>query len=357
MPEFIDKTSNWLARPKGSRGISMCDSLPIVVATDVGLKRADNQDRVVTIRIGSRASGGRPLIATVVSDGMGGMSEGAKAAEVTIAAFCFGLLQNRFRDLQERVAAAMVDANSRVFSLLNGNGGATLSAVVMDADGRTLVANLGDSRVYAYSGKSDRSERLTVDDSIEEAVGGRGRDLLQFVGMGEGIQPQLKEVPPHVERLAITTDGIHYIDNGTLDAIIRMSPSLEEASRRLVEIALWCGGHDNASIALMQLTILRSEIAADDSEGVQLWDPFGSLTAMWIREEHYFEKPRVQFQRGDHNNHIERAEGNVGIRSDAPANSSSPKQRKPQANRKKRNEDKVQLKIELGDTEGQGDDS
>lgn len=337
--------------------MATCDALPIIVATDVGSRREENQDRVIAIRIGSRASGGRPMVAIIVSDGMGGMIDGAKAAEVTVAAFCFGLLQNRFRDLRERVTAAMLEANSRVFSLFGGKGGATLSAIVMDADLTTLVANLGDSRVYAFSEKSDRAERLTIDDSIEEAVGGRGRELLQFIGMGEGIQPRLGEVPPHVDRLAITTDGIHYIESGTLDAIVQKSPNLEEAARRLVDVALWCGGHDNASVALIELPVLRSAVERDNSEGVQLWDPFGSLTAMWIRDEPHVAQRRDNFQRADDISRQRLENEKLPPRPEAPKDHQKPEKKSVKASRKKRTEDKVQLKIELGDPEDQDDDS
>lgn len=182
MNPFQEKISVWLARSAPNRALNQCFDLPIVLATDIGLQRSENQDRVAALRINSKGSGGRPLIAVAVVDGMGGMRDGGQCATLALSSFFFALTLYRGFDLYRRATAAIAYANDQVFKFASGKGGSTFSALLIDHDRRPLLINIGDSRIYAFGGNSP-VERLTRDDSLAEAVGGHGRELLQFVGM------------------------------------------------------------------------------------------------------------------------------------------------------------------------------
>jgi serine/threonine protein phosphatase PrpC len=284
MNMFQEKIEAWLSRAVPERAVNQCFDLSAVLATDVGLQRSENQDRVAALRINAKNTSGRPLIAVAVADGMGGMRDGARCATLALSSFFYALTLYRSHEIEKRANAAIAHANDAVFRFAGGKGGTTLSAVVLDHELRPFIVHLGDSRIYSFGGGA-KVERLTTDDSLAEAVGGHGRDLLQFVGMGEGMQPHVKLIPVSLRQLAITTDGIHFIESATLESVLSNAARLKPASERLSALARWCGGPDNASSALIDLQLLMQEIRNGTDTGIQLWDPFGSLTAMWIRAD------------------------------------------------------------------------
>lgn len=284
MSLFQKKIASWLSRPHPERSVNQCFELPIVLGTDTGLKRSENQDRVGALRIGGNASGRRPLIAAAVVDGMGGMRDGGACATLALSSFFYALTLYRAYDLPRRAEASISHANDDVFRFAGGKGGATLSAVLVDHDLRPLAINIGDSRIYAFGG-GRQVERLTRDDSLAEAFGGHGRELLQFVGMGEGMQPHIRSVPPGIQNLAVTTDGIHFVDASILEAILTHAVELRTASERLAALARWCGAPDNASSAMIGLQSLLELVRRDEDNAIQVWDPFGSLATIWIKDD------------------------------------------------------------------------
>lgn len=279
---FQETVAAWLSRLVPERSQNQCFDLPVILSTDIGLKRQENQDRVAALRLSAR-QGSQPIISVVVADGMGGMRDGARCATLAVASFFQALVRHRNQGLEARAAAAAAHANDAVYAFARGQGGATLSALLFDAGAPPVVINLGDSRIYGC-GKGVKVERLTVDDSLEEAVGGHGRDLLQFVGMGNGMKPHIRTVPPNVLSLALTTDGIHYIQADMFASVLYNAPDPKAASDRLSALARWCGGHDNASMAMVDLNALLSQAARFQEGGIQVWDPFGTMAISWLRD-------------------------------------------------------------------------
>jgi PPM family protein phosphatase len=269
------KIEAWLSRSVPDRAVMLAYDLPaVVLTTDVGLQRTENQDRVAALSLGGSNTDRLKVVA--VADGMGGMRDGAKCATMAMASF-FTALVSSHGQLQQRAHKAISFANDVVFKFAGGKGGATFSAVVLDISGTALIVHLGDSRVYSF-GQNSRVERLTKDDSLAEAVGGHGRELLQFVGMGPEMQPYIREVPSEVRNLAITSDGIHFIDAPILNSVLQNSSTIRSAAERLSALARWCGGPDNASGAFMDLALLAQDTDATSQVSAQIWDPNGSLS-------------------------------------------------------------------------------
>lgn len=278
---FQETIGTWLSRPSPDRAQQVCFDLPVVLATDIGLQRTENQDRVAAFRINHS----QPIIAIVVADGMGGMRDGEKCASLAISSFFYALALNRHQGIEQRAAAAISFANDIVHKFAGGHGGATFSALLFDIGAAPVIINVGDSRIYSC-GKGVKLERLTIDDSLEEAVGGHGRELLQFMGMGKGIQPHIKSISADVQQLAITSDGIHYIDQSTFASVLFHASEPKTACERLSALARWCGGHDNASIALVDLKAVSSHLSKSQDGTIQIWDPFGMLSITWLRNGH-----------------------------------------------------------------------
>lgn len=285
------KIEAWLSRNVPDRAVSQAYDLPaVVLTTDIGLQRSENQDRVAALSIDS-PNGDRLKVIAVV-DGMGGMRDGAKCATLAITNFFIGIA-TQGGPIQQRASRAISAANDSVFKFAGGKGGATLSAVVLDGDGAAFIVHVGDSRVYRF-GHNLGVERLTKDDSLAEAVGGHGRELLQFVGMGPEMQPFINEVPSETRNLAITSDGIHFVDASTLQTVLVNSSTIRSAAERLAALARWCGGPDNASGAFIDLSLLKQEPQITSQGSIQIWDPNGSLSLSM--EPAVFAEPRVPTQ-------------------------------------------------------------
>jgi len=273
---------NWFMRKATNSAVRRVGELPIAIATDIGLVRPENQDRSAILRIQLTAN--RSSIVVVLCDGMGGMSDGAECACLAIATFLSSCVQNASFPLQERIVSAVANANDAVFAKYNGRGGATLSALIADSQDGILAINVGDSRIYSI--ENNKLSQITVDDTILGQLGQTNEnihvqnELLQYVGMGQGIDPHVIAFPKDspLPNILLTSDGIHFLDTQTMELVIKHSPDSAIAVRRLIELAKWCGGHDNASgiIATNLSSLLIPRLNANLGD-IEVWDAFGEV--------------------------------------------------------------------------------
>lgn len=282
-----DRLVRWLSRPTPDRGINEVIGTSVILDTDVGLVRDENQDRVALMRLTTKT--GKPFVVMALVDGMGGMRNGAECATLALSAFFNALNRFRLESPRKRLELAANITNMEVHEFSQGGGGATLSALLVSADQQdTLALNVGDSRIYATVDEDDESKviRLTVDDSLEEAVGGHGKELLQFIGMGEGLIPHIREVPQNAKRLLITSDGIHFIRHETLCDVLLDAQGPTQIAEQLRTLARWRGAPDNASLAIAILPELVHSFPSIEDTGIEIWDPFDALHIIWIKQEH-----------------------------------------------------------------------
>lgn len=279
----LDKSSGGTARPA------------VALATDIGLVRKENQDRVACLKIGASSWSERSFFVVAVSDGMGGMKDGGECAVMTIAAFFSSLVHSRSNLLLEKMRTAANDANTTVHQFSKGYGGATLSAVLIDMDGSAISLNVGDSRIYAESGVERRIlSRLTIDDSLEEAVGGHGKELLQFVGMGDGLKAHVKYITPDYDKLLITTDGVHFLPLQTMQDVFVYAADPLQAVSRLSALARWSGAPDNATLAVCSISKIEQLLLESPSEAIEIWDSFSELHL--LRTKYESNQPLVEVQ-------------------------------------------------------------
>ncbi len=132
------------------RSVQLVPGSNIYLATDLGVVRKENQDRVAALRV-HPIGGGLPFYCIAVSDGMGGMQDGAECATTAIASFLYSIIQHSERPAPEMLKMATIDANNDVYGRWQGKGGATLSAALLEGDGSLHTSNVGDSRIYAVS--------------------------------------------------------------------------------------------------------------------------------------------------------------------------------------------------------------
>jgi len=266
---------NWLMRRTTNSAVRRVGELPLSIGSDIGFVRNENQDRVAVLRM--QLDKGNSVTIAALCDGMGGMLEGSACAAQAISSFFMGCIRHQDVSLRERLVLATQEANQVVHSLYQGRGGATISAVLFDSSGGMLGVNVGDSRIYKY--QEGTLEQITVDDTLADLLKNDlqpRNELLQFVGMGEGMEPHVIDIPTSYDFIILTTDGVHFIDRQVLQMVIQAAKDSAIAVRRLIDIAKWCGGRDNASVIAItpyppQLPLL------DDTDVVQIWDPFGEL--------------------------------------------------------------------------------
>ncbi len=288
----------WLMRKTTPSAIRRVGEFPIAIVSDLGNVRNENQDRVAVLKAQSEQN--QPFLVIALCDGMGGMVDGAACASKAIATFLTSIISNIKIAPSERLAIAAQEANRAVYELHRGNGGGTLSAVLLDGIGGMTGINIGDSRIYSYG--ENRLVQLTVDDTMAGLRPGPSRDLhnknelLQYIGMGDGLEPHIIEIPLSWELMILTSDGAHYFDKGIMHMVIQNAKEPGTAAKRLIEIAKWCGGRDNASIAMASPVILQQQF--DDTAFIQIWDPFGDLqilmTQPYAGSEIQKETPKIE---------------------------------------------------------------
>jgi PPM family protein phosphatase len=243
---------SWLQQPSPERSAHTLDDLPISIASDVGILRQENQDRAIILR--AQVSITKSFVVGVLCDGMGGMTDGAKCASLAISVFLSSCIRNRSLNVKDRITKAVLEADKAVYGQYIGNGGATLSAFIFDSDGNASGINVGDSRIYCQF-KTGNIEQLSVDDTIAgqlnqpEGASNFNNKLIQYVGIGSDIEPHIIDIPEAslIQKLLLTSDGVHYLPPATLHSLIVPKISSFDLSKRLINVSNWCSGHDNAT--------------------------------------------------------------------------------------------------------------
>jgi PPM family protein phosphatase len=287
-PSLIqNQLTTWLLRRIPTNGVRRVASLSAALASDVGNVREDNQDRAAVVR--GRDQQGREYALVAVADGIGGMHDGGTCAAMTIGAFVAAVDQlaqdsgncDRPEDWLREGAHA---ANAAVYSKFRASGGSTLVALLVRPGTRPYWLSIGDSRVYCMD---DRTlNQTSIDDTIAGQLGKSPDDaseqsrLLQFVGMGSDLEPHIAKLDADsIDAVLLTTDGIHYLapSPGWLGQIIRHSPDPGVCVKRLIDLAKWCGGHDNATVAMITLPVDMQIETRLGYPCLEVWDAYGEL--------------------------------------------------------------------------------
>jgi serine/threonine protein phosphatase PrpC len=283
----------WLGRPTRNNAANDIEDLPAAVGTTIGEVRSENQDRAVIVRNNAFRSGNQSFLLFALCDGMGGMVDGARCAEITLAVLVESLVQIASPDLKYCLRLAADRANKEVYQRYQERGGTTLAALLFSGAGAGVGMNIGDSRIYTFL-LPDRVRQISVDDTIAgevkrfkgpacpDAEMGLSSDALaQFVGLGQGLDPRIYEVEalgPQVGYI-LTSDGAHSIPPRTFEQVVLSAPSAYALVTRLIQLSKWCGGKDNASVLCVGPEA-RSRLSTHpepDDGLLEVWDSSGKL--------------------------------------------------------------------------------
>lgn len=234
--------------------------------TDVGLKRANNEDVFVT---------DAGLNYCLVADGMGGAAAGEIASRYFAETACsvFSEIQNPSKeDVYNLVQKVFILANKKIIDHIKASpehSGMGCTAELLAFSGHHFVlGHMGDSRTYCFRG--ERLKQLTSDHSLvqslvdqkvispEEARHHPHRNIiLRAVGIEENIALDIirgKARPGDV--FLLCSDGLTDMVDDALLLEVMSSPSisLEQKVEGFVDLAKLAGGHDNVTVVLAQLS-------------------------------------------------------------------------------------------------------
>lgn len=262
--------------------------LSIAGLTDIGRTRKNNEDALLIADVGSgvmlrgdtpktRIDVGGKGVLLAVSDGMGGAKAGEVASAVVVETMARAMMEriehHRPVSLVER---AVQEANQQVLREAQHPDrqgmGATLTAVFVQArdEGATaFIAEVGDSRAYLV--RSGEMTLLTKDQSyVQMLLDGGAIDereaaespmrnvVLQAMGRQGAIDVAMGRIELcSRDCLLLCSDGLTgSVADAEIRDIVLQTKELEQACRRLVQLANDRGGFDN-------ITVLTAGVGGD----------------------------------------------------------------------------------------------
>jgi serine/threonine protein phosphatase PrpC len=232
------------------------------MASDAGLRRATNEDRVW-------ADEGRGVF--LVVDGLGGHAAGEMAAETAVDTIATVFHEWDGADVEGTIQSAIASANNRIFELAGENkdweGMACVLTLAVVQEDRVVIGHVGDSRMYlVWNGHlrkltSDHSPVGELEDAAElserQAMDHpRRNEVFRDVGsrLREGNEEDFIEIKNCLFRpdaaLLLCSDGLTDVLTVAQirDVIEQYNGDANRTARDLIAAANAGGGKDNISV-------------------------------------------------------------------------------------------------------------
>jgi serine/threonine protein phosphatase PrpC len=244
--------------------------LEVAQRTDIGRKRAVNEDSVTTVVPQDTQVMSSKGALFVVADGMGGHDRGAEASAITVNTVSAAYYQNTSDDIAAALMQALKDANTAVYqraqaSEADSKMGSTCIAAVLRGDS-AYVANVGDSRAYIV--RQGQARQISEDHSwvveqmragamtADEARTHEKRNIITRCIGNETVE--IDVFTEHVQDddiLVLCTDGLSsLVEEDEMSAIVeRYGP--EESVERLIARANEQGGTDNITALVARVAL------------------------------------------------------------------------------------------------------
>jgi serine/threonine protein phosphatase PrpC len=224
----------------------------------------------------------------MIADGMGGAAAGEVASAMCAEAFAeIDLIRTRGdQALRQAIQTANERIHARAVSDPEASGmGTTVTAALVEADGRIAFANVGDSRAYLL--RDGGLQRLTEDHSVVAELVASG----QISEQEASSHPQRNVVTRVLGAEATVQIDTFWLDAQTGDLVLLCSDGLtdmvaedefakilaedggcDQIARDLVRAALAGGGEDNVTVVLIRIG-QRDPAAAAAARQVLVSDP------------------------------------------------------------------------------------
>lgn len=243
--------------------------------TDVGLRRAKNEDRILLAP---------DIHLFIVADGIGGQRAGEVASQMAITTMedywrrlkagappsFFRKFDESLPDVAKHLLNSIHFANLAIFEAQKqpqfAGMGSTIAALVVDG-GTCWAANVGDSRIYHYNHERllqiSQDHNLAEETRLKELFPNLDADskfaknaLTRALGLANTVEAFIISVRPDPgDILLLCSDGLtNYVQEAAIELILSdPTITLQEKVDILVDEANKAGGGDNISVVLVEL--------------------------------------------------------------------------------------------------------
>lgn len=238
--------------------------------SDVGLSRDHNEDSIRwDIEMGL----------VMLADGMGGHNAGEVASDMAVTSIHDALidvltpemLETKVIKCEDAVRESVVYANEEIFEQSQERpecaGMGTTLVLTLFHENEITWASVGDSRIYRI--RNAEIAQITQDHSLvqemvdngylseEEALISTSRNLItRALGIAPEVEADVKtEELDEDDVFLLCSDGLSDLvsDEDILQTTLKYRSDLDEATKKLVELANEHGGTDNVSVILVSL--------------------------------------------------------------------------------------------------------
>ncbi len=263
--------------------------LQYAALSDVGLRRANNQDAKIVVISESQEMFQRRGHLFMVADGMGAHAAGELASKLATDTVAMSYSKLLDRSPPEAIHASLVEANAYIHSRGQASPdfkgmGTTSTAMLLLPQG-AVFGHVGDSRAYRLRG--DRFEQLTFDHSLvwEMRAAGQVFDdhvpehipkniITRSLGPSAEVQVDL-EGPFPIElgdTFVLCSDGLSGpVEDEEIGAIVSALPP-NEAAESLIALANLRGGPDNITVIVVKVNgplVAQEDASRSKSNGIQ----------------------------------------------------------------------------------------
>ncbi|MEN6405447.1 MAG: PP2C family serine/threonine-protein phosphatase [Thermoguttaceae bacterium] len=261
------------------------------VVSDVGLRRANNQDSCAISLAGSQEDFQQRGHFFMVADGMGAHAAGELASKMAVDAVAMIYRKRLDQSPPEALLSSLLDANRQIHNRGQASPdfrgmGTTATALVLLPAG-AMVAHVGDSRAYQIRGSS--IEQLTFDHSLVwelRAAGQPNVELPSYIskniitrslGPNSTVQVDLEGPYPAQpgDAFLLCSDGLSgQIKDEEIGMIVGCLPTAE-AAQSLIDLANLRGGPDNITVVLARVLGPQvTQVRGADATTMARWSAF-----------------------------------------------------------------------------------
>jgi len=237
--------------------------------TDVGRVREGNEDSLLVVEVHGERAG---QVVVAVADGMGGHNAGEVASAMAVDALRRVVEEAEPELDADQLLTNGVSVGNRAIwdaaaeDAAKDGMGTTLVCALLDESGKVVIANVGDSRAYAYLG--GQVHQVTADHTWvnEQVLAGylspadaRTSPFRNLLTRTLGNSPRV-DVDLFTglrleagDGLILVSDGVTgYLDEADLATVLHEVDSAQAAAERLVNEAVERGGADNATAVVVR---------------------------------------------------------------------------------------------------------
>lgn len=238
------------------------------VLSDIGMRRANNQDSVVAV-INDESTAGRGGL-FIVADGMGAHAAGELASKLAVDNVPHSYRQQKDYSPPTALRKAVQEANLLIHNKGQSSpefqGMGTTCTSLLTIGDAALVAHVGDSRVYRVRG--DELQQLTFDHSLVWELAEANNTTEENVPACIPKNVITRSLGPHPvvnvdlegpfdlqpgDAFVMCSDGLTgVVENEVIGAVLASMPPAE-AAQTLIDLANLGGGPDNISVVAIRV--------------------------------------------------------------------------------------------------------